>query len=233
MISKFFTRTVLCLLCLTATRAAAQDSTYVKFLVKAGSSYFVRINGQLQPQQLYHRMARGANQVEIWAPKFNTYTTVFETGKTDTTSLLAVLKTAPEWASFLSQKQAYQQKIFAMRTLPFTLAVAGLVTAPFFAYAMSQRHETLVISELKYRYAAITLGTLDEHQRQHSRMRNAAIASTATATLGTAAFLLFRKQVSQLQKPVFRQQNPFTLDFIQITAQNEQLNISAGLSHRF
>jgi len=215
---------------LISVLAKAQDSTKVRFLVKGGDVYYIRLDGYVLPMTNVHTMARGKHQVEIWSPKFDLFARELETGNLDSTNFAAILEPAASYTSFVAEREKYKTDLFWKRTVPVVAGLAGIVSLPFTYNYFLNSHSNLVLQEFLEIYGN---SNVDNAQKQYRTSSVLFGSSLVCAAIGTSAFLFFRAKVREMQHPVYRQQNPFTLEMIELTY-NQQYQIpEARLALRF
>jgi hypothetical protein len=197
--------------------AIAQDSTTVRFLVKGGEKYFIRLDGKLLPQTNIHTVSQEPHTLEVWSPKCDMYIGKMETGNLKETNHLVELKQSGSYTSFLADRENYKKQLFFKRTAPFFIGILSLSTLPITAHFRSLKHEELIRNEFYEKYKVIPSSTLQNTQLQYASLNALFFTSVIAAAASTAAFIGFRKQIKKLTPPVFRQQNPFTLEYIELT----------------
>lgn len=195
----------------------AQDSTTVRFLVKGGDRYYIRLNGELQPQTNILKVEQGKHALEVWSFKNDLYKGVLETGRIDSTNFLVVLKQSSEFNSYLAQRESYKKKLFLTKTGPALLAGVSAVALPFTYISRKNRHAELVKNEFYDQFGQIPQSTIDNSRVQYAASNVMFMVASAGFVVGTSSFFLLRKRSKALAPPVFRQQNPFTLEYLEIS----------------
>lgn len=211
----------------------AQDSTKVKFLVKGSEVYYVRVDGVLQPVKNIHSVSKGSHEIEIWSPKYQLYKDQLETGKLDSTNYVALLKIDPSYVAYIAQREEYKRDVFLMRTAPVLLASFSTATAPILYLLRRNKHEELIKNEFYVRYNAVSSDVLNNTRNQYNLYSGAFFTAVGGAVGGTALFLLLRKTAKELEAPVFRQQNPFTLEYFQLSMNEFNRSPQVGLTLNF
>lgn len=201
----------------------AQDSVDVRFYVKGSDVFYVKLNGVLQPLKNSQRVKRGIYDVEIWSPKYLVHTGKLDATKETNISYVAELEGDPKFVDYLVEKEDYKKKVLGMRTLPALIGGLGLITTPILFARTKTSHEAYVISDFRTDFGASTAQTTEELQRQYNTNRNLLFSSLGLFAIGTSSFFLLRKKVSELHTPLYRQKNPFTLDYFEMSF-NDQLN---------
>lgn len=216
----FILSSVILFLC---TIGLAQDSVNVRFYVKGSDVFYVKLNGELQPLKNTQRLKRGIYNVEIWSPKYLVHTGKLDASKETDVSYVAELEGDPKFLDYLIEKEEYKKKVLTMRTVPALIGGLGLITAPILFARTKTSHEEYVISDFRTDFGASTIKTTEDLRRQYTTNRNLLFSSLGLFTIGTGSFFLLRKKVSELHTPLYRQKNPFTLDYFEMSF-NDQIN---------
>lgn len=195
----------------------AQDSTTVRFLVKGGDKYFIRLDGELQPQTNILKIEQGTHELEVWSFKSDLYKGKLETGKLDSTNFLVALKQSSEFSAYLAQKEQFKRDLFWSRTAPVALAGLSAAVIPFAYFSRKNKHEDLVKNEFYDQFGQIPSATIDNSRLRYKTANVLFMVASAGFVVGTSSFFLLRKKSNALNPPVFRQQNPFTLEYIELT----------------
>jgi hypothetical protein len=201
----------------------AQDSVDVRFYVKGSDVFYVKLNGELQSVQNILRVKKGVYDVEIWSPKHLTYTGKLEANGDKIISYVAKLEGDPKFLDYLIEKEEYKKKVLGMRTIPALIGGLGLVTTPIFATRTKTSHEDYVINNFRTDFGAASTKTNEDLKRQYLTNRNLLFSSLGLFAIGTGSFFLLRKKVKDLHTPLYRQKNPFTLEFFEMSY-NDQLS---------
>ena len=123
------------------------DSTMVRFFVKGGDQYRVRIDDELMPKTNKFRVAKGSHKVEIWSFKHDIHKGTLETGNLDSTNYFADLKVSASYNSYLAKRDDYKRKVFFYKTAPILLSGVSLIALPVTFYGMKEKHEELTQNE--------------------------------------------------------------------------------------
>jgi hypothetical protein len=224
-------KSLLYLILLFSLNAVAQDSTKVRFFVKGGEKYFVRIDGELQPQTNILSVAKGTHEVEIWSFKKRAYRGKLETGNLDSTNFFAELLPSPEYVSYLRENDNYKRKLFFAKTAPFIITGISAIALPFVTVRRFDKHEELVQNQFLFDRQQITSETMDNTKLQYNVVNTLFYVSAIGTVVGSASFFLLRPYANKLMPPTFKQQNPFTLEYMNLTY-NQQVH-SKGIRVSF
>lgn len=222
-----------CMLLGFALGLSGQDSTKVRFHVKGSETYYIQIDGQLQPVHNIHMMSRGSHNIEIWSPKHKLFTKEFETGELDSTNFVALLKIDPSYTGYVAQREQYKRDIFLMRTAPVLIATVSAASLPVLHIMRQNSHEELVKNEFYNNYNAVPSSTVSNIRRRHGIINGTYFTAIGGTVIGTAAFFMLRKKVKALEAPVFKQQNPFTLEYFEISMNRFNNSPQVGLTMNF
>lgn len=211
----------------------SQDSSTVRFYVRGSESFYIRLNGELLPTNNIYKLAQGEFDVEIWSPQY-----LIHTGKLDVTekqeiSYVAELKPDPKYWDYIVAKENYKQKVFAYRTLPILLVGLGGISAPIFLSNTKNKHEDYVKANFNTVNGALSTSTTNDLKRQYRSSQSLAIGALSCVGIGALAYVAFTKKVKGLERPTYKQQNPFTLDYFNLSYNNIQNIPQATLSLRF
>ncbi|GAB5539848.1 MAG: hypothetical protein Salg2KO_19510 [Salibacteraceae bacterium] len=213
--------------------AVAQDSTVVRFFVKGGEQYRITIDGELQPLTNKVIVSKGTHKVEIWSFKYEKHTGKIETGKLDSTNYFAELRVSPEFTAYLSEKDLYKRKLFTYKTAPFLISAASIIALPITFYGMKEKHEQLVQDRFYDQYDQVTQASLENTQAQYSLRTTLFVVSVVGAAAGTAGLIFLKPKAALLKEPIFKQQNPFTLEYMNLSYNPYINSPELGLTLRF
>jgi len=212
---------------------SAQDSTVVRFYVKGSETFYIRLNGDLLPVSNVHKLKVGEYDVEIWSPQYLTHTGKLDvTGKQDV-SYVAELVPDPKHWDYLVAKENYKKKVFAYRTLPILLVGLGGLSAPIFLSNAKNKHEDYVKANFNTSYGALSASTTEDLKRQYRTSQSLTIGALSFVGIGAIAYVAFTKKIKGLERPKYQQQNPFTLEYFNLSYNNIQNVPQATLSLRF
>lgn len=221
------------LLTLFSLSAFAQDSTKVRLFVKGGEQYFVRINGELQEQTNILTVASGSHDIEIWSFKKRLFKDKLETGKLDSTNYFAELKLSSEYVGFLQETDQYKRKLFFAKTAPFLITGVSLIALPFTLSGRINKHEELVQNTFLNNRNQVPDKTLENTQLQYNTVNTLFFVCAAGAILGGASFFLLKPYAHKLTPPAFKQQNPFTFEYLKLTYNRTIQSPEFGLTFNF
>lgn len=203
---------------LWASYACAQDSSTVRLLIKGVSEgYFIAIDGKLKESQSEFKLAQGTHDLQVWSPRYDLYRGTIETGKTTSTTKMVELQTSDSYRIFLAQREDYKRRVFFMRTAPVLVGAISMAALPALHIARLNKHEALVKSRFFSGLGQVGQEATNHVAAQYHTVNALFFTALAGAVCGTGAFFLFHKKVKSLTPPVFRQQNPFTLEYIELT----------------
>lgn len=211
----------------------AQDSTKVRFFVKGSDIYHIELDGKLLPVGHIQTVSRGTHQVRIWSPKYELHQGKLETGNLDSTNHVVMLKVDPSYTKYIAERETYKKDIFLMKTAPIFVAGLSAASLPFLYYWRKNKHEEMVREQFYARYNNAQNSSAAEKERQY-QVRSALFYTAAGGVVvGTGLYLLFRNKVKALEEPVFRQQNPFTLEYFEISMNAINRSPQVGLTLAF
>lgn len=218
---------------LSGWASKAQDSTKVRLFVKGGEDYFVRLDGNLQPKTNVITVDRGTHEIEIWSFKKRTYKGTLETGNLDSTNFFAELIPSAEYIGYLNETDQYKRKLFFAKTAPFLITGVSLAALPFTHIGRLNKHEELVQNEFLNERGQIRDETLDNTRLQYNAINTLFFVSAAGTLIGGASFFLLKPYAEKLTPPSFRQQNPFTLEYMQLSFNRQTRSPEFGLTLNF
>lgn len=211
----------------------AQDSTKVRFFVRGSDVYYVELDGKLLPLGNVHTVSRGSHHVRIWSPKYEVFTGKLETGNLDSTNYVAIMKVSPLFTDYIAEREVYKRKVFYMRTAPVFVAGVSAAALPFLYYWRRAKHEELVREQFYARYNSAQRSSADEKNTQYVVRSGLFYTALGGAIAGTGIYLLLRNRVKALNEPVFRQQNPFTLEYFELSLNHYTKSPQIGLGLAF
>ncbi|GAB4377814.1 MAG: hypothetical protein Kow0075_06940 [Salibacteraceae bacterium] len=210
----------------------AQDSTKVRFMVRGSETYYVRIDGRLMPVGNVFTVGRGQHTVEVYSPKYLVHKQEFNTGNVDSTNLVILLNPDPAYVSYVAARESYKREVFFKKTAPFTLALIGALVSPVAVYKHVQLHEQLVKNKFYAQYGIVNAATLNNIQSRVN-LYTGLIGFSGMAFIGGVAFYLAnQKAVKSLDKPVYKQLNPFTGERIEISMFPSPVGLAGSLTFR-
>lgn len=211
----------------------AQDSISVRFFIKGGDEFYIKANNEILPLSNIQKFVKGTYDIEIFSPTYLIHTGILEVKEDSEAVYFAILETDPEFKTFLKGREKYKRKVFALRTLPVLIGGAGLVTSSLFFIKSKSTHQNFVIESFKAENEISTGGSLNDLEKQYLLDRNLIYASAGVAFVGLTTFLILNKKSQSIKRPVYRQKNPFTLEYFDMTF-NRQFNTpQAGLHFTF
>lgn len=220
-------RIFLPLLLITITSTLqAQDSTRVKFVVRGSDVYFIKIDGELQPTKNIHTISRGRHQIEIWSPKYEKFAGTLETGNLDSTHFLAVMKLDPAYLAHLQKIDDYSRHVFFKRNLPaVTFTVCAIATPVIHQWRLNAHEDFVKVRFLGYK----------EHESitRYHRINALYFTSIGLGVLSASVFTAFRRDIRNRNMPHFQQQNPFTLEYIDVSMNPVLHTPQAGIHIKF
>ena len=213
--------------------AFSQDSTRVRLFVKGGEQYFVRIDGELQPQTNIITVSQGSHDIEIWSFKQKLFKDNLETGKLESTNFFAELTPSSEYVGYLQRTDQYKRKLFFAKTAPFLITGISLAALPFTTMGRINKHEELVQNTFLNDRNQVPDETLENTQLQYNAVNTLFFISAAGALIGGVSFFLLKPVAKKLTTPAFKQQNPFTLEIMQLTYNRSIQSPEFGLTLHF
>ena len=220
-------------LLLIALGTKAQDSAKVRFYIKGSEEIFLRINDRIIMNQNTLSLPVGNNKIEIYSPKYQPFSDDLVIEKPDSMAYVRKLKLDHEFTAYLSAKETYKRAVFWNRTAPLSLAGIGLIIAPIMCFERGPRHEEFVKNKFLYDNCAVTKETYTNALNQYSTVNTVFFTGVALAIGGTAIHLLLRKKTRNMEKPKYRQQNPFTLDYFELSMKQGAVVPQVGMSWNF
>jgi len=208
--------------------AMAQDSSVVRFYVKGSGDFYMQCNGKSLPHSNFQKLPVGTNDIGIWSPKFKPLYDKIEVKSTrDTLSVVKELTYDPGYISYVAEKDKYRKQLIVKQTIPTVVGLAGIVAAPLFWVNMRSTHEDKIKADF--------LESIDrEAITNRHRMATAGfVTSAALGAAGTTIFFLMRDRMKDLEKPKYKQENPFTLETFEL-GYNRHINApQVGMSLSF
>jgi hypothetical protein len=211
----------------------SQDSSLVRFYVRGSESFYIRLNGELLPNNNIHKLAKGEYDVEIWSPQYLTHTGKLDVSGKQDVSYVAELVPDPKHWEYLVAKENYKKKVFAYRTLPILLVGLGGLSAPIFLSNAKNKHEDYVKANFNPLTGELTAKTTEDLKRQYRTSQSLTIGALSFVGIGAVAYVAFTKKIKGLERPKYQQQNPFTLEYFNLSYNNIQNVPQATLSLRF
>ena len=202
-----------------AVSAVAQDLTKVRFYVRGSSDFYLRLDGELLPKRNVQLIAPGKHTLEVWSPMFIVHEGEIDVPNKDSVNHYQELSKDPDYIGYLFEMDKYKRKIFLGRTAPLLLGLSGLAASSYLYFARKRWHETYVISQFEFDYYASDKAGLDNNRRRYNAVNASFFTSVGVAVGGAASYFLLRKWVNNLEKPTYKQQNPFTLEFFEVSYQ--------------
>lgn len=210
----------------------AQDSTLVRWYIKGGETFFIRLNGELLPENNVHKIAQGNYKVEIYSPTFKLHTGDFSTDNKLQINYVAEMQFDDAYRDYLSAYEGYKKRILARQTLPALAGTLGIISAPIFYFKAKSSHEAYIKQRFLNNYLPLEQSTQELKSRYITNQSMFAITGALAAT-GISTFFLMRKKTSALKKPIYRQENPFTLEQFRIGYLIENNSPLMGLTLNF
>jgi len=194
----------------------AQDSTKVRFYVKGSSDFWIKLDGELLPVRNVQMITPGLHDIEIWSPMHKKYKGTIEVPVKDSISYYQELKKDPEYIQYLIQTDEYKRKVFIGKTAPLFLAFSGAVASPFLHSMRKRWHEESIKENFKSQYFSSNVTGAENVTRRYNTVNAAFFTSLGLTGSGLIAYYFTRKWVEKLDKPVYRQQNPFTVEMFEL-----------------
>lgn len=194
----------------------AQDSTKVRFFVKGSADFWITIDGELQPLSNVQRIAPGKHAIEIWSPMHLKHKGTIDVPKEDSISFYQELKRDPNYGAYLIEMDKYKRKVFLGRTAPIVVAIAGAVTSPILYFSRKSWHEKTVIEDFKYEYFSGNASGAENTKARYQAANALFFTSLGMIAGGIASYAVLHKWVAKLEKPLYRQENPFTIEAFEI-----------------
>ncbi|MCO4805650.1 hypothetical protein OAA53_00175 [Salibacteraceae bacterium] len=217
----------------TALTSYAQDSTVVRFFVKGGEKYRVKIDDKLQPETNIFTVEKGEHKVEIWSFKNDVFLGTMQTGNLDSTNYFAELRKTGDYLGYLSQRDDYKRKLFFARTAPYLITGVSVIALPFLYSSRNNKHEELVQNQFYYERGQIQSQTLQNVQNQYTSRNILFYTASAGCVIGVASFFLLKPYAEKLTPPVFKQRNPFTLEEMELSMNPQIQRPEVGLTFTF
>jgi len=186
-----------------------QELTKVRFFVNGGSAVFMRLEGELLPVSNVQSITPGVHRIEVWSPTFALYKSKINIPEKDSIGHYIELKPDKDYVEYQFELDNFKQKVFMRNTAPLMLAGAGILAFPFLHVARKNLHEDLVKENFKSQYFRVSS---ESAETRYNSINGLYFGSIGAAVLGTGLYLALRKNVKALQKPVYIQKNPFTLE---------------------
>ena len=222
---------ILFVLSLPSFWLGAQDSSVVRFYVKGSDVYYIRFEDRVLPLSNIQRFPSGDHEIEIWSPRYQLYQTSISVPSKDSISLVAELDMHDDYRVYLLQMDDYKRNQFWMGTAPVVLFCLSTIGTTILYSPLKRANENRVKEEFSNRFSPGAQRT--ESQDSFNRLAAGMGVSVGAQVASAIWFFALRNKLKSLEKPVYRQQNPFTLDYFEITY-NPELNApQAGLTLRF
>lgn len=210
----------------------SQDSASVRFYVKGSETFYIQYNNNTLPLNNVHKMPVGESNLRIWSPKYLETQSKIVVPDTNPMKFYAELKPDPEYWAYLVKKERYDRKVFTGKTLPAMIGTLGTVAAPIFLVTTRNKHEEVVKSEFLAQFA-LSENTANERRSEYNLNRTLLTTSAALAVGGWLTYFILRKKVNNIEKPVYKQQNPFTLEYFEISMNQMNNAPQVGLTLNF
>jgi hypothetical protein len=187
----------------------AQDLTKVRFFINGGSSVFIKLDGEILPVSNVQSIAPGEHKIEVWSPTYTLYKSKITIPEKDSVGHYIELKPDKAYIEHQFAMDDYKQKVFMRKTAPLMLAGAGVLAFPFLHISRKNMHEELIKENFKSQYFRVSA---ESAESRYNTMNALYFGSIGAAVLGTGLYFALRNNVKSLKKPVYIQQNPFTLE---------------------
>lgn len=194
----------------------AQDLTKVRFYVKGGAEYYIKLNDELLPSKNTQMIAPGEHNIEIWSPMHLTYSGKLVVPNKDSISYYQELEKDPNYIAYLFENDKYKRRLLFGKTMPIMAAGLGAIGTPIFYTLRKRDHETLVLERFKSNYFA-DQGGADNAQTRYAITNTLFFTSIGLAVGGTLTYFLLNKKLRETAKPKYKQLNPFTLEQFEIS----------------
>lgn len=210
---------------------AQSDSTKIRFMVKGSDVYYVRFNGRVLPLSNIHTFPPGKHKIEIWSPKYKPYTTQLDIPAGDSINLIAELKLDDSFREYQYELNEYKKKQFWYGTAPVALFCISSISTAVLYGPLRNANEDRVKEIFQNDFSG---GVSSEEAQRAYQIRSTSMAvSVLTQAVSVVWFAALRKKMKSLEKPIYRQQNPFTLDYFEITYDQNIRAPKAGLTLTF
>ena len=208
--------TLLLIIALAPFFALSQDSTKVRFYIKGSSEFHIKIDNELLPLKNTQKITPGMHDIEIWSPMHKVFRGTIDVPARDSIAYFKELKKDPAYVDYLFKEDEYKQKILVGRTLPLFGAFVGAAMTPFTHVLRKRWHEEMVISDFNQQYIGTGQSGNENIARRYGAINSAYFVGIGMFVGGIATHLALRNWVKELEKPVYQQENPFTLELFEI-----------------
>ncbi|GEM_PF-392666 len=219
------------LLALSLSGLKAQDSSKVRFYVRAGDVYYIRHNDRVLPLSNVQMLPPGEQRIEIWSPKYRMFDTTISVPSNDSINVVAKLKLDGDFRTYRYQQENYKRQRFWMGSAPATLFCLSTITTLALYSPLRNSNEERVKENFSQEFGAVDVSS--GGGRRFALNSTLMITSVTAQVVGAIWFLALRPKLKSLEKPTYRQQNPFTLDYFEITYNQQHQVPQAGMTFKF
>ena len=237
------------------TTSFSQEDQRVSFQIRPPGSSFLKIDTVLLDVStlgtpFFVELSPGTYQIEIWAPKYNVfYDTLIVDSETN--------RYAVSLTDYSETYLEYDKKIkdYRLKQSTKVLITSGLVLAnvlgAFYVYDRGEIEELLalqedaeflktihgnsigiaLIQESRSQYEAIQSEHNDRRRSLYNKRRIGIPVLVATSL--TSAWFIQKVIRKKFEKPIYQDQNPFTLENIQLGVENNTGSVQLGLQFTF
>jgi hypothetical protein len=216
-----------------STALVGQDKTKVRFYVKGSSDYFIRIDGELLPYSNLQMIAPGEHKLEVWSPMHLTHTGKIIVPQKDSINYYQKLERDPEYVSYLFASDEFKRKLLFGKTVPLMASGLGVIGAPVFYFLRKRDHEILVKERFQADYLNSNADAAQTAQTRYGISNGLFFTSVGFAVGGALTYFLLRNKLNALEKPVYKQKNPFTLEDFELSYHPLTGTPQAGVTLRF
>lgn len=203
---------------MTMTAAAvAQDLTKVRFYIKGSTEYFVRLDGLQLPVSNVQEIAPGEHRIEIWSPRYELFTGNINVPQKDSISYYRELQFTEEYKAHMVAREAYKKEVFRKKTLPLSMAGLGLGSAPLLWILRKNAHEAYVKESFKSEYFNVNEENVAARKREFILSSVGLFSAAGAAIGGSLIYWIMREKIESLEKPIFKHQNPFTMEMFELS----------------
>ena len=211
----------------------AQDSAKVRFYIKGSADIFLQVNGKLLPYSNAHVLPVGTHDLQIWSPMYTLFDGKIEVPAKDSISFYQELKKDPAYISHQFAMDDYKRRVFIGKTAPLLVSITGAALTPLLHFSRKRWHEEKVIAEFQDEYYASDQAGVESITARYNTTNTLYFTSIGLAVGGLATHLILRKWVNNLEKPVYRQTNPFTLEAFEVSWNSQVNSPQAGVTIQF
>ena len=198
-------------------QSTESDSMTVRFFVKPGDQYRVRVDGQVMPQINQFRLLQGKHKIEIWAPGYNKQT-LHITAYSDTVyTITKKLTHTSEYLAYEASQSQFNRKRTNSIILPAITSVALYSTSALLYNYGNNLHKEGIHLKFMAKYSNSTslrqyyINEYNTVFTKFKRSRQIVYGSLGTAILLSGLVTRNFFVIKKLKRPEFKTKNPFGL----------------------